>query len=113
MKPLVDFATFSALDIRVGTIIACRPFERAHKPAYRLSIDFGEQLGTLHTSAQLTHRYAVGELKNKKVVAVVNFPEKDIAGFKSQCLVLGAIGEDGDVSLLAADEPIENGQIIG
>lgn len=113
MKPQTDFTSFAALDIRVGTILKASQFERARVPAYRLSIDFGAEIGMLQTSAQLTKRYDINTLVDRKIIAIVNFPAKNIAGFMSQCLVLGVVGEAGDVSLLSADEPVSNGQKIG
>lgn len=113
MKRKISFQQFTDIDIAVGTVLEVKEFKRAHVPAYRLKVDFGEDLGIKQTSARVTKRYSMSELKGRKVVAVVNFPEKNIAGFMSECLLLGAVGEDGDVALLNVDEPVQNGQRIG
>ncbi|MFK7756465.1 MAG: tRNA-binding protein [Flavobacteriales bacterium] len=110
-KPLTNFIDFTSLDIRIGTIIKAEVFEKARKPAYKLWIDFGVELGTLKTSAQITERYTCKALQRKKVVAVVNFPKKQIADFMSECLVLGSLGEDG-VSLLIPDLDAKNGEKV-
>ncbi len=106
-KTLADYSQFAALDIRVGTIIRAEIFEKARNPAYKLWIDFGE-LGELKSSAQITELYSCEALQRKQVIAVVNFPKKQIADFMSECLVLGAVGNDG-VTLLATDINVENG----
>lgn len=109
-KPTVDYSQFSALDIRVGTIVKAEVFEKAKKPAYKLWIDFGE-LGELKSSAQITELYSCEQLLRRKIVAVVNFPKKQIADFMSECLVLGSLGNDG-VSLIQADAMAKNGEKI-
>lgn len=103
---------FERVEIRVGTILWVSDFPKAHKPAYQLKIDFGP-LGILKTSAQITRRYTKEELIGRQISAVVNFPDKQIANFKSQCLVLGAMGAGGDVVLFHPDVPVENGLRIG
>lgn len=103
-----DPAVFFNLNIRVGTIVKVVPAIGTKKPAYQLRIDFGEQ-GILQSSAQLTHRYAIEDLLGLQVVAVLNFPPKRIAGFKSECLVLGATDHKGDVVLLTPQQFVENG----
>jgi tRNA-binding protein len=110
MATIEDFA---ALDIRVGTIVDASPFPEARKPAIRLVIDFGPELGRRRSSAQLTKSYAPADLVGRQVVAVVNFPPRRIAGFVSEVLVLGAIPSDDDVILLALDQPAPNGTRIG
>jgi tRNA-binding protein len=103
----VTFQDFSKIDIRVGTITAAEVFVEAIKPAYKLKIDFGE-LGILNSSAQITHRYSEDELLDKQVIAVVNFPKKQIANFMSECLVLGAVNEK-DVILISTEDTAMNG----
>ena len=110
-EPLT-WADFEKVDIRIGTVIAADPFPQARKPAYKLTIDFGT-LGTKRTSAQLTSLYQPDELIGKQVVAVVNFPPKQIASFRSECLILGAVGDDGTVTLLQTERLTVNGLRIG
>jgi len=100
---------FERTDMRVGTIIEVNDFPEARKPAYQLTIDFGAEIGIRKSSAQITKRYKKEDLVNRQIVAVVNFPRKQIGKFMSECLVLGAVGEEGDVILLAPDFKIENG----
>jgi tRNA-binding protein len=104
---------FERTDMRVGTIIEVNDFPEARKPAYQLTIDFGTEIGIRKSSAQITKRYQKEDLINRQIVAVVNFPKKQIGKFMSECLVLGAVGEEGDVILLAPDFKIENGLRIG
>ncbi|PTT18790.1 tRNA-binding protein [Flavobacterium sp. HMWF030] len=104
---------FERTDMRVGTIIEINDFPEARKPAYQLTIDFGAEIGIRKSSAQITKRYQKDDLLNRQIVAVVNFPKKQIGKFMSECLVLGAVGEEGDVILLAPDFKIENGLRIG
>ncbi|HEX6533628.1 MAG TPA: tRNA-binding protein [Gemmatimonadaceae bacterium] len=104
---------FDRLDLRVGTVIAAEPFPEARKPAIRLRIDFGPDLGERRSSAQLTKRYTPESLVGTQVVAVVNFPPRRIAGFESEVLVLGAMPDPTDVVLLRVDEAVENGTRIG
>ena len=108
----ITWSDFEKVEIRTGTVIAAEPFPQARKPAYKLIIDFGT-FGTKRTSAQLTTLYKADELIGKQVVAVVNFPPKQIATFMSECLVLGAVGDDGAVTLLQTERPTENGLRIG
>jgi tRNA-binding protein len=103
---------FAAIDLRIGTVIEASPLPEARKPAFRLLIDFGVELGQRRSSAQLTRHYAPAELVGRQIVAVVNFPPRRIAGFVSEVLVLGAIPEEGDVILLAPDYPAPNGSRI-
>jgi len=100
---------FAALDIRTGTILSADAFPEARKPAYKLAIDFGENIGTKRSSAQLTTRYTAAELVGSQVIAVVNFPPKRIAGFPSEVLVLGVPDENGDTVLLRPQHPVPNG----
>ncbi len=104
---------FERTDMRVGTILEVNDFPEARKPAYQLTIDFGSEIGIRKSSAQITKRYGKEDLINRQIVAVVNFPRKQIGKFMSECLVLGAVGEEGDVILLAPDFKIPNGLRIG
>lgn len=110
-EPL-SWADFEKVEIRTGTIMSAEPFPQARKPAYKLTIDFGP-LGTRRTSAQITRLYNVADLIGRQVVAVVNFPPKQIATFMSECLVLGAVDDDGTVTLLQTERPTQNGVRIG
>lgn len=104
---------FDRVEMRVGTILAVQDFPEARKPAYQLTIDFGTVIGIRKSSAQITKRYTKEVLIGRQIVAVVNFPKKQIGKFMSECLVLGAMGEEGDIILLAPDFKIENGLRIG
>jgi len=99
---------FAKVDIRIGTILDVSPFPKAKKPAWQLRIDFGPEVGIKKSSAQLTQLYSPAELVGKQVVAVINFPPKQIADFSSEVLVLGLETEAG-VVLLTADSPVSNG----
>ena len=104
---------FERVEMRVGTILEVNDFPEARKPAYQLTIDFGSEIGIRKTSAQTTKRYQKEDLLSRQIVAVVNFPKKQIGKFMSECLVLGVVGAEGDVILLAPDFKIENGLRIG
>jgi len=106
------FDDFMKLDIRVGTIIGAKVFEKARKPAYQLELDFGPELGIKRSSAQITEKYCVEELVGKQVLAVVNFPPRQIANFFSEVLVLGTYSEGG-VVLIRPDMPVKNGDKLG
>jgi len=110
---MLSWEEFEKTEMRVGTIIDVNDFPEARKPAYQLTIDFGNEIGIRKSSAQITHRYTKDTLINRQIVAVVNFPKKQIGKFMSECLVLGAVGQDGDVILLAPDFEVENGLRIG
>ena len=110
---LITWDDFEKLEIRVGQVIEVNDFPKARKPAYKLQIDFGDELGIKNSSAQITHHYTKEDLLNKQVIAVVNFPPKQIGGFISECLVLGIYGENNDVILLKPERPVKNGQKIG
>ncbi len=109
---LIEFDDFMKVDMRVGTVLKCEPNPKAKKPAYTLTIDFGE-LGTKTSSAQVTQNYSPEALVGKQVVAVVNFPVKRIAGIASEVLVLGAYSAAHDVVLLQPTLTVENGSRIG
>jgi tRNA-binding protein len=109
----LTWSEFEKVEMRVGTILEVNDFPEARKPAYQLTIDFGAVIGIRKTSAQITKRYQKEVLLNRQIVAVVNFPKKQIGKFMSECLVLGAVGEEGDVILLSPDFKIENGLRIG
>lgn len=107
MNKLISFDDFQKVDLRVGTILEVNDFPIAKKPAYQLTIDFGG-LGIKKSSAQITALYSKDHLLNKQIVAVVNFPKKQIANFMSECLIIGAVN-GGDVILLNPETNIPNG----
>ena len=109
---MTDFETFMKLDIRVGTIIEVLDFPEAKRPAYKLKIDFGKEIGIKKTSAQITNKYKKEDLINKQVLAVVNFPPKQVANFISEVLVLGTYS-NGGVVLITPDIKVENGDKLG
>ena len=112
---LIPFTThddFMKLDIRVGTIVEAKVFEKAKKPAYQLVVDFGEEIGLKKSSAQITQKYSTDELVGKQVLAVVNFPPRQIANFMSEVLVLGTYSEGG-VVLITPDKEVQNGDKLG
>ncbi|MBV9277582.1 MAG: tRNA-binding protein [Candidatus Eremiobacteraeota bacterium] len=100
---------FETLDIRVGTITSAQPLEGARRPAYKVVVDFGAQIGTRQSSVQITKHYSPGELIGTRVIAVVNFPPKRIAGFSSEVLILGLPDENGAVVLVRPDRPVPDG----
>jgi tRNA-binding protein len=100
---------FDVVDIRVGTVLEALPFPKARKPAYRLSIDFGAEIGVKRSSAQITEHYTAEELVGRQVVAVVNFPPRQIGPFISEVLTLGVPDANGAVVLLAPSQPVPNG----
>ena len=108
----ISWQDFEKIDIRVGTIIEATEFPKAKKPAYKLTIDFGE-LGIKQSSAQITKFYSVEDLAGQQVIAVVNFPPKKIADFFSECLVLGVYDENKDVVLIQPKHSVSNGSKIG
>ncbi|SEW42424.1 tRNA-binding protein [Chryseobacterium wanjuense] len=113
IKPEITWADFEKIDIRCGTIISVNDFEKARNPSYQLEIDFGD-LGIKKSSAQITTLYQKEELIGQQVLAVVNFPKKQIANFFSECLVLGVYSEDKkDVTLLTPSLPTKNGMPVG
>jgi tRNA-binding protein len=106
---MITFADFEKIDIRVGRVVRVEPFPEARKPAYKLLIDFGETLGVKRSSAQLTARYTIQELEGRLVVAVVNFPPRQIGPFMSEVLTLGLPDEKGAVVLLSPDKDVPIG----
>lgn len=112
MSTTISWSDFEKLDIRSGTIIDVQEFPEARNPAWKLWIDFGE-LGVKKSSAQITQLYTKEHLLNRQVVAVVNFPPKQIGPFVSECLVLGVYGEDKSVTLLQPERAVKNGAKIG
>ena len=112
IKDAITWEDFEKIDIRVGTIIEAEKFQEAKKPSYKITVDFGE-IGIKKSSAQITKLYSPETLKGKQVIAVVNFPSKQIANMKSECLILGVIGKDGDVALLQTERKTQNGLKIG
>lgn len=110
MEKIITFEDFSKVDLRIGTIVEVKDFPEARNPAYQLTIDFGA-LGIKKSSAQITKLYTKGALLNRQVVAVVNFPKKQIAKFMSECLVVGSV--DGkDITLLKPEDKVPNGSLV-
>ena len=104
----IEWSDFEKVELRAGTVVAVEPFPEARKPAYKLTIDFGD-LGTRRSSAQIIKLYSMEELVGRQVVAVLNFPPKRIAGFVSECLVTGFADANGDVALVSPTHPVPNG----
>ena len=109
MKEEISFNDYDKVDIRIGTVVNLSKNEKARKPSLVLEVDFGDEIGIKKSSAQITDYYNNENLVGKQVIGVCNFPEKNIAGIKSQFLVLGAIEEDGKVVLLNPSQPTKNG----
>lgn len=105
----IEWADFERVELRVGTITAAEGFPEARRPALKLTIDFGEEIGTRRSSAQIVARYEPGTLVGRQVIAVVNFPAKRIGPFRSECLVTGLHAADGEVVLIGPDAPVPNG----
>lgn len=109
---VISYSDFEKIELRVGTILEAKVFEKARKPAYQLRIDFGD-FGIKKSSAQITVKYPnPAALEGKQIVAVTNFPPKQIANFMSECLVLGVVGDENAVTLLTTDKPTPNGLLI-
>lgn len=111
MQTTID--VFNQIDMRVGTIIDAIIFEKAKKPAYQLCIDFGDEIGIKKSSAQITDLYKAEDLIGKQIIAVVNFPPRQIANFMSECLVLGLTGDASGVILLQPEQVAPNGLRVG
>ena len=109
----INWADFEKVAIYVGTIMEANDFPKAKKPAYQLTIDFGSEIGIKKSSAQITKRYTKEDLIGKQIVAVINFPVKQIGNFMSECLVLGSVGSANDIVLLSSDMKVKNGLRIG
>ena len=109
MKPQITYDVYEKLDIRLGTVLSVRKNEKARKPSLVVKVDFGKEIGIKTSSAQITHYYNSENLVGKQVIGVCNFPEKNIAGIKSQFLLLGSIDEEGKVTLLHPSQKAENG----
>jgi tRNA-binding protein len=112
MENTLSWSDFEKVEMRIGTITKADDFPQARKPAYQLTVDFGTEIGIRKSSAQITKRYSKEDLIGKQIVAVVNFPKKQIGNFMSECLVLGSVNED-DIVLLSSDLKVENGLRIG
>ncbi|MBT8085824.1 MAG: tRNA-binding protein [Woeseia sp.] len=105
----LTWAEFERVELRAGTITHAEKFPEARTPAYKLTVDFGEEIGVRRSSAQITEHYRVADLVGKQIIAVVNFPKKQIGPFMSECLVTGLVQGDGSVILAVPDSPCPNG----
>src|SRR6185312_9831161 len=112
ISPTIDWGDFEKIDVRAGTILEVNEFPKAKRPAWQLTIDFGE-LGVRKSSAQITTLYGRTELVGRQVLAVINFPPKQIANFLSECLVLGVYTDKKEVVLITPDRKVENGWKVG
>jgi len=111
--PDIAWQDFEKVELRVGTVIVAEAFPEARKPAYRLTVDFGPQIGLRRSSAQITVHYGVDELVGRQVLGVVNFPAKRIGPYVSECLITGFYREDGTVVLAVPDKAVPNGAKLG
>ena len=109
MKEQITYDIFDKVDIRIGTILSVKKNVKARKPSLIIEVDFGKEIGIKQSSAQITNYYNEESLKGKQVIGICNFPEKNIAGVKSEFLVLGAIEDDGKVVLVQPSQPTKNG----
>ena len=109
----ITWSDFEKVEMRIGTITEVLDFPEARQPAFKLTIDFGPEIGIRKSSAQITKRYSKEDLSGKQIVAVINFPKKQIANFMSECLVIGAVGPRNDIVLLNPDLKVENGLRVG
>lgn len=105
----ITWQQFEQVDLRVGTVTKAAPFPEANKSAFKLWVDFGEKVGTLASSAQITDRYSIEDLTGKQVIGVVNFPPKQIGPFISECLITGFFQHDNEVVLAVPDKQVPNG----
>ena len=112
MKEQITYDIFDKVDIRVGTVISVKKNEKSRKPSLVVVVDFGTEIGIKQSSAQITHYYNEENLKGKQVIAVCNFPEKNVAGIASQVLILGSIDKEGKVILIHPSQKSENGLSI-
>ena len=108
----ITWDDFTKVELRVGTIIEVNDFPEARKPAYQVKVDFGEDIGIKKSSAQITDLYSKDDLINKQIVAVVNFPPKQIGSFMSECLITGFHNSDNNVVLVVPDQSISNGALL-
>ena len=109
----IAWADFEKIELRVGTVVAAESFPEARKPAYKLTVDFGPEVGIRRSSAQITTHYSMAELQGRQVIGVVNFPAKRIGPFTSECLITGFYREDGSVILAVPDKPVADGAKLG
>ena len=109
MKEQITYDTFNQVDIRVGTVLSVKKNEKARRPSLVVEVDFGKEIGIKQSSAQITHFYSEENLKGRQVIAVCNFPEKNIAGVVSQVLILGSVDSEGKVTLVHPSQNVENG----
>ena len=109
MKEQITYDIFDKVDIRLGTVLSVKKNEKARKPSLILEVDFGKEIGIKQSSAQITHYYNADNLVGKQVIGVCNFQEKNIAGVKSQVLILGSIDKEGRVTLVHPSQEAENG----
>jgi len=109
----INWQDFEKIDLRAGTVVEVTEFPEAHKPAYKLKIDFGDEIGIKQASAQITDHYSKEDLLGKQVICVLNFPPKQIGPFVSECLVTGLYRDDGSVVLTVPDKRVSNGSKFG
>ena len=112
MKEQITYDIFNKVDIRLGTVISVKKNEKARKPSLVVEVDFGKEIGIKQSSAQITHYYNEENLNGKQVIAVCNFPEKNIAGVLSQVLILGSVDSEGKVTLVHPSQRADNGRPI-
>jgi len=109
MMQEISWSDFEKVELRVGTIVDVQEFPEARKPAWKLKVDFGDEIGVRQSSAQITDLYTSDDLVGRQIIGVVNFPEKQIGPFMSQCLVTGFVGEEGAIVLAGLERPVKNG----